>query len=1001
MAIPAAGPGPFRFLQVFSSLPPTIKVTSFVLLASVILVLLGVISAGPLSQWLGRNAGWVLCLPLLAAAVLLMSAYIISPGGEVIEYYPWIPGLLEIGFHLRLNGLSLLFSLLVLLIGAGVLFYSPRYLGSTKLVSFYLTMSAFALAMLVLVLSNDLLVFYIAWEGTTFCSFFLIARSGPHAHQPAIRTLLVTVAGGLCLLAAVCVMTVAAGTTVITEVLASEIWTRPGITTSVVVLLAMAALTKSAQFPFQAWLPDSMVAISPVSAYLHAAAMVKAGVYLLLLFSPALAGHGLWTLLLVLLGTITCLFGAFGALRRYDLKELLAYSTMSQLGYLVMLIGVGTPLAITAAVLHTMAHALFKSALFLSVGIIDHQAGTRDMRMLASRDVNMPATLTVLTVAAASMAGLPPLFGFVSKETLFDALIETNLPGELHVALTVAIVVAAICTFAYSGRLVWGAFGNYRSPRGWLNTPRGSSADIRTVKDGKITFWIFPMIVSLAGVVLGLAPGLTDQLATAAVSEAVGSYTEVHSALWHGFTPALGLSVLVIIGGVIAVWKMPEIEAFLVPRGIPVSGLGVVEALREGLIDFGARVGAWTSGQNPGRHLIVPAVAVIALAVIGLFTLPGHLPDQVDGLDLPLDWALVLLTGVGVFATIRTQTRISALVVVGVVGFTTTLWFFNLGSVDVALTQLLIEILTVVVMVLLLKRLPQRFSTTSLRQALPAAIAALGAGGAAFLGVFALTGRRELSDVGSYYATEATEITGGDNIVNTILVEFRALDTLGELTVLGVAGIGVAALLASRKPDPVLQSAASSTSPLSHPHVNLAYLRSFTKIAVPVMMVLSLVTLVRGHNEPGGGFIAALLAGAGFSLLYLVASSDQRAPVRWPYITLIGTGVVVGVLTGIWGMLEGSFLTPLHADVFGLHLNTALIFDLGVYLAVLGLILMAFNLLGMDQPRDDGALGQQLPPPPDPHPTTGVLPSQRIRTESRSRQPDTDANPSHDRQVKR
>ncbi|OLT46221.1 hypothetical protein BJF85_17450 [Saccharomonospora sp. CUA-673] len=358
------------------------------LLACLAIVLLSCALALPLTHRLGRNSGWVLAAPLLVAAGLLVA--VAEPAGPVDEVWPWMPTL-GVDFALRLDGLSLLFSLLVLVIGAGVLIYSTRYLGSNgRHGSFYLLMTVFALAMLLLVLTDNLVVLFVAWEATTLCSFFLIARPGPHARESAIRTLLVTAAGGLALLAAVVVVAVGTGTTRISAALADPIWhENAGFVVAVAALVAAAAFTKSAQFPFQAWLPDSMVAITPVSAYLHAAAMVKAGIYLLLRFSPALAGEQVWSLLLISAGLITALFGAVAALRRYDLKELLAFSTVSQLGLLVAMIGVGTPAALTAALVHTVAHALFKSALFMLVGVIDLQAGTRDIRKLADLRLRM------------------------------------------------------------------------------------------------------------------------------------------------------------------------------------------------------------------------------------------------------------------------------------------------------------------------------------------------------------------------------------------------------------------------------------------------------------------------------------------------------------------------------------------------------------------------------------------------------------------------------------
>ncbi|GAA4109154.1 DUF4040 family protein [Enteractinococcus coprophilus] len=916
------------------------------LLLAVVFSLVAVILAVPLSHWMGRYAGWLLWIPLAASAWTLSQAFA-SSAGEVIEYYPWIPDFFNVGFHLRLDGLSLIFGLLVTVIGAGVLFYSAKYLGTTKITSFYLGMTTFALAMLVLVLANDVMLLYVAWEATTLVSFFLIARSGSHARKPAVRTLLVTILGGLALLAAVAVMIAATGTTVITEILVSDLWTQSTPVNWLIITLAIAAFTKSAQFPFQSWLPDSMVAISPVSAYLHAAAMVKAGIYLLLLFSPVLAGNTLWLVLLVSSGLLTALMGAVSALRRYDLKELLAYSTMSQLGYLVALIGLGTPAALTAAIVHTIAHALFKSALFLAVGVIDHETGTRDMRMLTVRRMVMPATLLVIILGSASMAGVPPLLGFVSKESLFAAFLDADLPDGVMILLTVIVVLIAICTFTYSGRLVLGAMGRYRSPKHWINTPRGTGANRHTASEASATFWGYPAVNAFLSLILGIAPFMLTGIVAAAVYAVTGVGLDLELALWHGVTPALLLSILVIGLGAVAVWYLPVIEAFLVPRPLSFSGLGVVEKLRQATIEIGATVSSWTSGLNPGRHLAVPSVLLAVLALAGFLTIDS-LPAQQEHLTRWSDWLLVAVVAVGVIATIRARTRVAAIAVLGTVGFAVTLWFFALGAVDVALTQLLVEVLTVVVMVLLLHRLPKTFGTTD-KLSKVGLIAAIAAGTAAFAGTYALTGRRGMSEPAQYLTEQGTEVTGGNNLVNVILVEFRALDTLGELTVLGVAGVAVAALLASRTPNPVRQATILKTSPLSDPFDNSAYLRTFSKIAVPILIVFSLILLVRGHNEPGGGFVAALLTGAAFALLYLAAPTDDAAPIRWPYMGLTGAGVALGSAVGIYGLVDGSFLKPIYLDLFGFELNTSLLFDVGVYFAVLGLILGAFNMLGSER----------------------------------------------------
>lgn len=931
------------------------------LLYSLGLAALACLISSPLSRVLGRNVGWVLSLPLLAAAALLLTAFA-SLDGPVVEHLAWMPTL-GVSLDLRLDGLALVFSLLVLVIGAAIMAYSPGYLGKGRQDSFYVWMTLFAVAMLLLVLSDDLVVMFVAWEGTTLCSFFLISRSGPAGRQPAVRTLLVTVLGGLALLSAVCTMIAATGTSRLSEVLASPLWEEaPGFTVTVGVLLAIAAFTKSAQFPFQSWLPDSMVAITPVSTYLHAATMVKAGIYLLLRFSSVMAGVPVWSVLLITAGLITALLGAFSAVRRYDLKELLAYSTMSQLGLLVAMVGVGTPEALVAATVHTVAHALFKSSLFMTVGVVDHQAGTRDMRRLAVMDVRMPALRVTAVLAAASMAGIPLLFGFISKEEMFTAYIEYPHLAAVVVLGTAGLALTSVFTFAYSARLVLGAFtrdGAAFAPHSHGGAFRPEEDDAgRPVREASPLFWGIPALAAAAGLVLGIKPALLDGLFTAASIGVVGHEEEVHLHIWHGFNIPLLVSALVIATGAVLVWKRYALEPVFQPLASPVSGLAVVEAARTGIIRAGEYVSGWTASNSPRRHLVVPAVCLVGIALTGLFGLGGldHLPDPVGDRSRPWDWALLVLLAAGVAATVIAKTRIAAIVVTGVVGFAMMLWFFVLGAADVAITQLLVEILTVVVMVLLLHRLPKTFLEEKRRDILGPVVAVL-VGVATFFGVWALTGRREHSPVAEYFLTEGEEETGALNLVAAILVDFRALDTLGELTVLGVAGVAMMALLKARPPVRVRKAQYREQTPLVDAEENGVFLRVAAHLLLPIIVLLSIYLLLRGHYEPGGGFIAALVGGAGFALLYLAAPSDAAAKIRWPYMLLIGSGILLGTLTGMAGYLKGSFLTPLKFELLGLKLSSPLIFDLGVYFGVLGVILVALNKLGradeQDQPSPD------------------------------------------------
>ncbi|MDN5692237.1 MAG: DUF4040 family protein [Micrococcaceae bacterium] len=952
------------------------------LLISLLLALAAVVAAVPASRLLGRDAGWSLALPLLASAGLLVAARPAPGAGPVTQSLPWIPGI-DVALRLRLDGLSLVFALLVLVIGAVILAYSSRYLGRDRHVArpgtFYLLMTTFAASMLLLVLADDLVVFFVAWEFTTLASFFLIGRSGDHAREPAIRTLLVTVGGGLALLTAVCIMIVEAGTASITDVLRADFWSGPT-GTLVAVLLAVAAFTKSAQFPFQAWLPDSMVAISPVSAYLHAAAMVKAGIYLLLLFSPALAGDGVWSALLIGAGLVTAVFGAMTAMRQHDLKGLLAYSTMSQLGLLTAVIGVGTEAALTAAVVHTVAHALFKCALFMVVGIIDHQAGTRDLRELAARRVRMPATGTLLTIGAVSMAGVPPLFGFVSKEGLLEAGLRADGPSWLSWVVVAGLAWASVFTFAYSGRLVLGGLGL------WGDAPAGHATPWRAdggalVSDPSPAFWLPPALPVLATLTLGLAPGVLDPFASAAAAASAGAPVDAHLALWHGLTPALGVTALIVMSGLVLVLARRPVETAARRVSSPVSGLAVVDAARAGIIRFGAWTGRVTPGMAPRGHLLLPSAMLGVFAVVGLLTV-GDLPRVIGSPSQGHDWVLVALMAAGVLATIRAKTRIGAVVVVGVVGFASTLWFFNLGAVDVALTQLMVEVLTVCVMVLLLRRLPARFSTDKTPYRALSLVVAAVAGLSATLAVVAFTGRREMSEPARHYLEDTYAQTGAGNIVNSILVDFRAMDTLGELTVLGVAGLAMAALLLNRSTDRLRRTWIDRSSPLSDARENLVYARVFGRVVGPIIILASLVLLVRGHYEPGGGFNSALVAGAGYALMYLSADRDDARGLRWPYLALIGAGVVTGTMTGLAGYLTGDgFLTPMFFSVLGFSTSSALVFDVGVYLAVLGVVIGAFNLLGMPAVADaspDGSSPGEPPPPGDDHTTATTDPRKEI-----------------------
>ncbi|QNN82426.1 DUF4040 domain-containing protein [Brachybacterium sp. Z12] len=913
----------------------------------------------------GRYAGWPLALGMLFPLGILVGLRL--DAGDVSQTVPWIP-VLDVALRLRMDGLAFLFVLLILVIGAVVLIYSSSYLRAPRSPGFYLLMTAFAAAMLTLVLADDLLLLYVAWELTTLCSYLLILRSGPHAGPAATRTLLVTVAGGLCLLGAVCLIIVRTGTVQLSAALADPAWSSDaGFATAVAALVAVAAMTKSAQFPFHSWLPDAMVAPAPVSAYLHAAAMVKAGIYLLMLFSPAASHAAIWPALLVSIGLLTAALGAVLAVTRRDLKSLLAYSTVSQLGLLVAAIGVGTEVAMLAASVHVIAHALFKSSLFMGVGLIEKRTGTRDLHELSGLWRVLRWDAVMLVLAAASMAGIVPLVGFVSKELIFESLLHSPWGSGWLLALLAAA--ATVFTVAYSARLV-------------LPTLPGPAMDGVKPWRYAAAMSVAVSATALTGLVLGPIVGILDPVAVPAAAVAAGvAPTEVgHLALWHGVNIPLVLSILAIAAGLAIAVLMGRRDRARSASGAqapaewvaPVTGVGVVQGIHDRIISFGHRVGDLTRFDSTAGQLAIPFVIIGAAALTTplLWQGVGEYSSSTF-----LDGILLVLVVAGVVAIVRSRTRLGGVIASGIVGFTVVLTFFTLGASDVALTQLLVEVLTVVVMVLVLRRMSWRFPKEDARRRLAAVVAAVFTGAAATAATLVFTGHRGLSDVGEYMMGSAEELTGGTNIVNVILVDFRALDTLGELVVLAIGSVAVAALLDAR-PLVERKRPAPASPALANPFGNADYLRLLGRVLVPVMIVASLFMLLRGHTAPGGGFIAALLGAGAVVLSYLSAPTDDVPRVQRPYLAIAGLGMVVAAGTGLIGLFDGSFLRALHVDILGYHFTTALVFDLGVYFAVLGVILAAINRLGVSTP-DDGT-GRRPRPEDDPPPAGSTAPEDSV-----------------------
>ena len=922
-------------------------------LAVVVAALFGLAALTPaLVRALGRDAGYVNATVLAGLTALLgVRAPAVLGGEPVAAELPWLPAA---GLHVsfRMDGLGLLFALIVLGIGAFVLAYAARYFGADRRkASRYLALlTVFAGAMLGLVLADDVLLLFVFWELTSISSFFLIGGLG-EGKAGATRALLTTALGGLALLAGALLLRVVTGTSSIAAMLAD-----PGpivdspLLPAIVVLLLLAAFTKSAQWPFHYWLPGAMVAPTPVSTYLHAATMVKAGVYLVFRFTGVFATVPLWQVSLVLVGFGTAVFAAVVALRATDLKRLLAYSTVSQLGFLTGLIGIGTPLALAAAGLHTLAHALYKAALFMTVGVVEHETGTRDLRELGGLRRRLPSTAAAGGLAALSMAGLPPFLGFVSKEEALAGLVHGTTVGWLGPTGTTLAVAASIGTFAYSARYYLRTFeGPERAPA--HRPPR--------------LFELPALFLAVAGLGFGLVVGWFDPLVDGVSAAATGTAADLHLALWHGVTTPLMLSAAIVAGGLALVGTRDRVEDLQARTTTPAAD-GVFDRTHDAVLALGAAIGRPTTSNAPAVYLLPVLAAVAGVGVIAAWGL-GVSGDPAP--SLRADWAVVGLLAISILGVVQARSRLAAVASLGLSGFLVAAWFVLLGAPDLALTQLLVETLTVALVVVVFRRLPQTFTRGQRPRKAAAGLVAVSLGVLAGAATYAFTGRRGLSETGARFLAEGEGLTGGANVVNTILVDFRALDTLGEIAVLGVAAVGIFAIVRlverGALPRPPLESLTGKLLAGDPDEripgwggrgpIDSVILRVANVVLAPVMVVASVWLLLRGHDAVGGGFIGGLTGGSAVVLLYLSQGHEriwQNRLLR--IIPLVGFGLVVATGYGIAGLvLTGGFLSGGKVALpGGFEVAPSLVFDVGVYLVVIGIVVAILRHLGQGLPED-------------------------------------------------
>ncbi|CAB5167356.1 Na(+) H(+) antiporter subunit A [Olavius algarvensis associated proteobacterium Delta 3] len=738
-----------------------------------------------------HRTGWILAL-LPIALTVFYAGHVgpVSSGLTFYESHVWVAAL-GIHFSFLLDGLSLVFSLLIAGIGTLIVIYSGGYLhGTTELGRFYMYILAFMASMLGLVLASNFITLFIFWELTSLTSYLLIGfeHRRASAREAALQALLVTGIGGLVLLAGFLLIGQVAGTLEMAELL-----TRPqglggnSLYVPILILVLVGAFTKSAQTPFHFWLPSAMEGPTPVSAFLHSATMVKAGVYLLLRMTPVLGGTELWQILLTTFGGVTMVLGAAMALFQTDLKRLLAYTTVNGLGMLVFLTGLPSRAGITAALVFLVTHALYKGSLFLTAGVVDHETGTRDIRQLRGLYTQMPLVTVAALLAALSMAGLPPLLGFIAKESIYEATWHLS---RWTLAGTAAAVTANMMLFAAAGLFVLRPFFG-----------RSGTADHHDHHPIPISLWLGPLVLAVMGLLGGLLPGLVDgSVISPGVSAVLQTTADIHLSLFHGITPMLGLSALTVILGAALYGLHPKLSRWVArrsgwarfgPAAWYEHGLGAVKHLAE-----------WQTLVLQSGHLHI-YILIILLATMGgvgatLILREGLVVDwQPDSVRV-YEIIVVILMLVAALVTIRSDSRLSAIVAVGVVGYGMALLFIDFGAPDLAMTQFIIETMTVILFALIIYHLPKYRSICSRAQRVRNALVAVAGGGLmTLLLLIALTVQRG-SRLADFFKENSLISAHGRNIVNVIIVDFRGMDTLGEITVLAIAGAGVYTLLKLR-----------------------------------------------------------------------------------------------------------------------------------------------------------------------------------------------------------
>ncbi|MFB9147391.1 monovalent cation/H+ antiporter subunit A [Halomonas alkalicola] len=891
-----------------------------------------------------------LIVPLLALGLVLAQAPAVIDGEVVRASLAWMP-LLGLDLALRIDGLTLLFALLILGIGSLILFYAGHYLSADEDDGRFLSyMMLFMTAMIGIAMADNLILLWLFWELTSVSSFLLIGFWGHRsdARRGARMALAVTGAGGLALLAGLLLIGNVVGSFAMADVLAAGDVIRASAHYPLILALVLfGAFTKSAQFPFHFWLPHAMAAPTPVSAFLHSATMVKAGVLLMARLTPALGDSTLWAVSLSLVGLATMLYAAWFALLERDLKGILAFSTVSHLGLITLLLGLGSPLAIVAAVFHILNHATFKAALFMSVGIIDLETGTRDIDRLGALWSMMPLTGTMVILAGSAMAGFPPFNGFLSKEMLFEQSLLNNVLGALSALIPLLVMVAATLSVAYSLRLIWSLF--FAAPKLTREQKAQPPLEAHDPARGMLAPGLFLAAMSLA---VGLFPmTLAAPLVNAASLAVQGDTTPLISlALWHGLNLPLAMSLVAVIAGVLVLRQHRRLAA--IAALFPARDAGrIFEAAVLRVIKAALWLTQRLENGSLQRYqalLLLTALAMVAVGLTRLDALTGPLGLQpVDGM-LVLGAALIVFGAIG--SALSHRWRLVSLLMLSVVGLTVSLTFVRFSAPDLALTQLSVEVVSMILFILALFFLPQRPPLlVSSRRILRDLLLAVSLGLVVAMLNYALLTRETIS-IADYFLREAVPGGGGTNVVNVILVDFRGFDTLGEITVLTLAGLATFKLLNRMR---LFKPAGNLEGIRWSRHRHPMILAVVAQILLPLALLVSVYIFLRGHNQPGGGFIAGLITAVALILQYMARGHDwtrERLPISYSVVAV--SGLAVAVATGLASWLFGyPFLTSafghFHLPLIGeIELASAMLFDVGVYLAVVGATLMILINLG-------------------------------------------------------